>query len=110
MRFSFSSSSPMRTGIVRYKSRWGRQLSYISDTFCQAKITLKHEPQTNAPPPVATRRSEAHLGIRRGLAVHRVTGPDRSYGSRTGLSLPRRSAGGAKAGVPMHPPAHPGIP
>src|SRR5437870_6974779 len=95
MRFSFSSSSPMRTGIS-YKSRWGRQLSYITDTFCQAKTTLEHQAQADAPPPVAVRRPEADLGIRHDRPVHRVTGADAcNWG---GADLPRRRGRATKAG------------
>src|SRR5260221_3818483 len=108
MRFSFSSSSPMRTGIG-YKSRWGRELSYITDIFCQENNGSEDHPQADPPAPIPVRRSEADLRIGSCRAVDQVTGP--YAGDRRRTPLLRRSGGTAKARrVPANPAPQPYLP
>src|SRR4029079_17892452 len=119
MRFSFSSSSPIRTGIIWSLSGLVGRLAgggaYGSVlTLFVKKIPpgwrlfvvekprnswrSEDEPQAHAPPPVAVLGPEGHLGVGQGPAVHRETAADAAHGGR------RR---GAARGVPVIAAAQP---
>src|SRR4029079_524941 len=102
MRFSFSSSSPIRTGIIWSLSGLVGRLAgggaYGSVlTLFFKKIPLgwglfvaekprnsrsEDEPQPHAPPAVAILGPEGHLGVGQGAAVHRETAADAAHGGR----------------------------
>src|SRR5262245_29795083 len=99
MRFSLSSSSPMRTGIVFFFVLTFAGIRAGGNGYGNALtlfVKLINETQADSPASIALFGTEADLGVCPDRSIDRETAPDRADGGRTSRC------------VPMQPPSEPG--